>query len=77
MSLEDLKAAVINFSSNYVYVADYIVNDTANIITHKRISSSIPSVWGTEVKRAFTFSGDTLILKVLNVNRRLKWVRQK
>jgi hypothetical protein len=85
MSLEDLKAAVMNFSSNYVYVADYSVNDTANIITHKRISSSIPSVWGTEVKRAFTFSGDTLILsvenssvlKVLNVNRRLKWVRQK
>ena len=77
MSLQDLKAAVMNFSSNYVYVADYSVNDTANIITHKRISSSIPSVWGTEVKRAFTFSGDTLILKVLNVNRRLKWVRQK
>jgi len=85
MSLQDLKAAVMNFSSNYVYVADYSVNDTANIITHKRISSSIPSIWGTSVKRAFTFSGDTLILsvenssvlKVLNVNRRLKWVRQK
>ena len=85
MSLQDLKAAVMNFSSNYVYVADYSVNDTANIINHKRISSSIPSIWGTTVKRAFTFSGDTLILlasnksslKVLNVNRRLKWVRQK
>jgi hypothetical protein len=85
MSLQDLKAAVMNFSSNYVYVADYSVNATANIITHKRISSSIPSIWGTNVKRAFTFSGDTLILlasnksslKVLNVNRKLKWVRQK
>lgn len=77
MSLKDLKAAVMNFSSNYVYVADYSVNDTAKIVTHNRISSSIPSIWGTIVKRAFTFSGDTLILKVLNVNRRLKWVRQK
>ena len=77
MSLPDLKAAVVEFSSNYAYVANYIIDDTANFVTHKRITSSIPSVWGTDVKRAFTFSGDTLILKILNGNRRLKWVRQK
>ncbi len=77
MSLADLKAAVVEFSSNYSYVANYIIDDTANVVTHNRISSSIPAIWGTEVKRAFTFSGDTLILKILNGNRRLKWVRQK
>ena len=77
MSLPDLKAAVVEFSSSYVYVANYSIDDTANVVTHKRISSSIPSSWGTEVKRSFSFSGDTLILKVLNGNRRLKWIRQK
>ena len=77
MSLADLKAAVVEFSSSYAYVANYIIDDTANVVTHKRITSSIPSIWGTDVKRAFTFSGDTLILKILNGNRRLKWLRQK
>ena len=77
MSLADLKAAVVEFSSSYVYVANYRIDDTANVVTHNRLTSSIPSVWGTDVKRAFTFSGDTLILKILNRNRRLKWVRQK
>ena len=77
MSLKELKAAVVEFSSSYVYVADYSIDYSANVITHKRVSSSIPSVWGTEVKRSFSFSGDTLILRVLNANRRLKWLRQK
>ena len=77
MSLPELKAAVMEFSSSYVYVANYTIDDTANVVTHKRISSSIPSIWGKEVKRAFSFNGDTLILKILNGNRRLKWIRQK
>ena len=77
MSLTELKAAVVEFSSSYVYVADYSIDFPANVVTHKRVSSSIPSVWGTEVKRSFSFSGDTLILRVLNRNRRLKWLRQK
>ena len=77
MSLKELKAAVVEFSSSYVYVADYSIDYSANVVTHKRVSSSIPSVWGTEVKRSFSFSGDTLILRVLNANRRLKWLRQK
>ena len=77
MSLPELQAAVVEFSSSYVYVADYSIDYPANVVTHKRVSSSIPSVWGTEVKRSFSFSGDTLILRVLNANRRLKWLRQK
>lgn len=77
MSLTELKVAVTEFSSNYVYVANYTIDDAAGIVTHKRITSTIPSIWGTEVKRKFSFSGDTLILINPTVNRRLRWVRQK
>ena len=77
MSLPELKAAVAEFASNYVYVANYTVDDTANIVTHKRITGTIPKVWSTEVKRRFSFSGDTIILKPLDANRRLLWIRQK
>ena len=77
MSLTELKAAVTQFSSNYVYVANYIISDTDNVITHKRITSTIPSIWGTDVKRKFSFSGDTLILINPTVKRRLTWLRQK
>lgn len=76
MSADELKAAVREFVSNYVYVADYTIEDTADVIQHHRISSTIPAIWGTTVRRAFTFSGDTLILRILNGNRRLKWIRQ-
>ncbi len=77
MSLIELKAAVTEFSSNYVYFANYTLDDTTNIVTHKRLISTIPSIWGTEVKRKFSFSGDTLILINPVVNRRLTWLRQK
>lgn len=77
MSLPELKAAVAAFASNYVYVGNYTVDDTANIVTHNRITGTIPAVWGTEVKRKFSFSGDTIILKPLTANRRLIWIRQK
>jgi hypothetical protein len=77
MTTEELKEAVKEFSSSYVYVANYTIEDTADIVVHHRISSSIPVVWGTTVRRAFSFSGDTLILRVLNGNRRLKWLKQK
>lgn len=76
MSADELKAAVREFVSNYVYVADYTIEDTADVIQHHRISSTIPAIWGTTMRRAFTFSGDTLILRILNGNRRLKWIRQ-
>ena len=47
MSLTELKAAVTEFSSYYVYVANYTIDDTANIVTHERITCTIPSIWGT------------------------------
>jgi hypothetical protein len=77
LSVDQLKTAVKEFSSSYVYVSNYEIQDTADVVVHHRISSSIPVIWGTTVKRAFTFSGDTLILKNLNANRRLKWIKQK
>jgi Lipocalin-like domain len=77
MSLPELKAAVAEFASNYVYVANYTLGDTADVITHKRIIGTIPAVWNSEVKRKFSFSGDTIILKPFAVNRRLIWIRQK
>jgi hypothetical protein len=77
MSATDLKAAVVEFSSNYVYVANYSISDSANVVTHYRLSHTNPSLWNTTVKRKFTFKGDTLILEPLNVNRRLKWIKQK
>ncbi len=75
MSVAELKSAVIEFSSFYAYIANYKVEDTAQIVQHQRISSSIPVVWGTVVRRSFAFSGDTLILRVVNGNRRLKWIK--
>lgn len=77
MSLTELKSVVTEFASNYVYVGNYMVDDTANIVTHKRIIGTIPAVWGTEVKRKFSFSGDTIVLKPVDANRRLIWIRQK
>lgn len=77
MSLEELKATVSEFASNYVYVANYSIDDTSKLITHRRLTSTIPSIWNTEVKRKFSFNGDTLILRNPTANRILKWVRQK
>ena|SRR6188508_2429083 len=76
MSTEELKAAVRAFSSSYVYAGDYTVEDTIDVVKHHRISTSIHSLTGSTVRRAFTFSGDTIILRVLNGNRRLKWIKQ-
>ena len=72
MSTTDLKAAVAEFASNYTYVANYTVDDTANVVTHYRITSSILEAWNTVAKRKFSFGGDTIILRILEGNRRLK-----
>ncbi|HEX6849702.1 MAG TPA: lipocalin-like domain-containing protein [Chitinophagaceae bacterium] len=76
MSTDELKDAVRAFASSYVYAGNYAIEDTADVIKHERISTSIHSPVGSTVRRAFTFSGDTIILRVLNGNRRLKWIRQ-
>ena len=63
MSLPQLKAAVAEFAINYVYIGNQTVDDTANIVTHKHITATIPKVYGTEVKMKFSFSGNIFILK--------------
>jgi len=76
MSTEELKATVRAFSSSYAYVGNYTIEDTIEVVKHHRISTSIHSPLGSTVRRAFAFSGDTIILRVLNGNRRLKWIKQ-
>lgn len=76
MSSDELKNAVKAFASSYVYAGNYTIEDTIDVVKHERISTSIHSPLGSIVRRAFTFSGDTIILRVLNGNRRLKWIKQ-
>jgi hypothetical protein len=76
MPLEQLKPALTELSSSFTYIANYSINDTSHIVTHNRLSCSIPSAWGTQVKRRFSFSGDTLILSFIDGSKRLKWLRQ-
>ncbi|HVE62044.1 MAG TPA: lipocalin-like domain-containing protein [Chitinophagaceae bacterium] len=77
MSIDELKAALGEFVSNYVYVANYSVSDSSNIITHERLSHTIPSSWNTTVKRRFIFRGDTLELHNDVAKRKLIWIKQK
>jgi len=77
MTTDELKDAVREFSSSYVYVGNYTIEDTADVVQHHRITSHLPAIWGTTVRRAFSFSGDTIILRILNGNRRLKWIKQQ
>jgi len=76
MSNEELKNAVRAFAASYVYAGNYTIEDTADVVKHERISTSIHSPVGSTVRRFFTLSGDTVILHVLGGNRRLKWVKQ-
>jgi hypothetical protein len=77
MSVDELKAAVAEFVSNYVYVANYSVSDTADFVIHNRLSHTIPSAWNTTVTRRFNFHGDTLELHNDVDKRRLIWIKQK
>ncbi len=77
MSIDELKAALEEFVSNYVYVANYSVSDSADVVVHNRLSHTVPSAWNTTVKRRFIFNGDTLELHVDADKRRLKWIKQQ
>jgi len=76
LSTDELKEAVRAFAGSYVYAGNYTIEDTIDVVKHERISTSIHSSPGSIVRRAFTFSGDTITLRVLNGNRRLKWIKQ-
>jgi hypothetical protein len=76
MPSDQLRPAIKEFSSSFVYTANYSVDNDSSIVTHNRLSSSVPSVWGTRVTRHFAFSGDTLILTFPDGTKRLKWLIQ-
>jgi len=76
LSVDELKAALTEFEANYVYVANYSVDDSANVVTHNRLSGTIPALWNTTVKRRFIFRGDTLELNNDADKRRLIWIKQ-
>ena len=75
LSTEELKAAVKEFASCYTYFGNYSINDSGQV-THERLASTIPVIWGTTVKRNYSFSGDTLTLINVADRRRLVWIRQ-
>ena len=77
MTVDELKAAVEEFASNYVYVANYSLSDSENVVTHQRLSHTIPSSWNTTVKRRFIFHGDTLELHNDADKRKLLWIKQR
>ena len=76
MPPEQLRPALKEFTSSFVYTANYSVDKDSGIVTHNRLSSSVPSVWGTQAKRRFAISGDTVILTFLDCTKRLKWLKQ-
>jgi len=77
MTVDELKAALQEFVSNYVYIANYSVSDSTGYVVHNRLSHTIPSSWNTTVKRRFIFHGDTLELHNDVDKRRLLWIKQK
>ena len=74
---EQLKEALEEFVSNYVYAGNYSVSDSADVVTHHRLIHTIPSAWNTNVQRRFIFKADTLELYNDVDRRRLKWIKQK
>ena len=77
MPAEQLKASLEEFISNYAYTGNYSVSDSVDIVTHYRLTHTIPSAWNTTVQRRFIFKGDTLELYNDVDKRRLKWIKQK
>jgi len=76
MPADHLKTALEEFISNYVYAGNYSVSDSADVVTHYRLTHTIPSAWNTTVRRRFIFKGDTLELYNDVDRRRLKWIKQ-
>jgi len=76
MPADQLKTSLEEFVSNYVYAGNYSVSDTADVVTHYRLTHTIPSAWNTTVQRRFIFKGDTLELYNDVDRRRLKWIKQ-
>ena len=78
---EELKAAWEGYSA---YFGTYEINDAEGFVVHRVEGSSFPNYVGSEQKRFYELSGDTLVLKppqrqVGNeqLNMRITWQRVK
>lgn len=78
LNLEELRADLSTYSSNYVYMANCKILEDESIIEHHRISHTYPFDWGVVVQRRFDFIGDTLVLMPVEPQNplRLKWIKQ-
>jgi hypothetical protein len=78
LNIDDLKADLKTYSSNYVYTANCVILEEEQIIEHHRLSHTYPFDWGVVAQRRFFFSGDTLILMPVEPQNplRLKWIKQ-
>lgn len=78
LSVEELKADLKTYSSNYVYTANCKILEEEQIIEHHRLSHTYPFDWGVVAQRRFEFRGDTLILMPVEPQNplRLKWIKQ-
>ena len=70
---EEAKAAIADYVS---YFGTYTIDERAGTVTHHRKSSIQPGDTGDFVRR-YTFAGDRLILRPLNVNQEITWERIK
>jgi len=77
LSFDNLKDLTKLYMSNYVYFADYMIENGA--VYHTKLSATNPKDKGSVAVREFEFLGDTLILKpkekINGLRLRLRWVR--
>ena len=78
LSIEELRADLKTYSSNYVYTANCKILEKESIIEHHRLSHTYPFDWGVVAQRRYEFKGDTLILMPVEPQNplRLKWIKQ-
>lgn len=78
LNIEELRADLSTYSSNYVYMANCKILQDESIIEHHRISHTYPFDWDVVVQRRFDFIGDTLVLMPVEPQNplRLKWIKQ-
>ncbi len=70
--------ALKHLAVSYTYFAIYSIDKDKEIIEHKRISHSNPTMWNETVKRKYSFAGDTLTLAPIEkefAGTRLRWIK--
>jgi hypothetical protein len=77
LNCEDLKQLLKIYKTNYVYFADYKIENGR--VFHTKLSATNTKDKGTIAVRDFEFNGDTLILKpkekINGLRLRLRWIK--